>query len=119
MLIKEAQAKFGEKLDAIEDLNENAHAHYLRVEHAVGNAALEELQAYYARVHGMLPEDVGADRRFPWHPLYKYGDAKKCCENCAELEMAIGVDFVNTGPEHRLAKSLPEFRKLAAEAAAV
>lgn len=119
MLIKEAQAKFGEKLDAIEDLNENAGAHYLRIEHAVDNATLEELQAYYARVHGMLPEDVGPDRRFPWHPLYKYGDAKKCCENCVELEMALAVTFVNAGPEHSLAKSLPKFRELAAEAASV
>lgn len=116
MNVKEAQARFGEKLAAIEDLRENAHAHYLRVEDAVSKASVIEIQEYYARVHGILPEDVVTDSRFPWHVQYKYGDAKKCCENCEELEMALSVTVIGSDVNHPLRKAMPEFDKLAAEA---
>ena len=96
MNVSEAKAKFGEKLAAIEDLRENAHAHYLRIEEAVGHANLAEIQVYYACIHGMLPEDVVTDPRFPWHSNYKYGDASKCCAACQELEMAITVNITST-----------------------
>lgn len=118
MNVEEAKARFGEKLEAIEDLRENAFAHYLRVEAAVSKASPTEIQEYYARVHGMLPEDVVADPRFPWHPQYKYGDGKKCCENCDELEMALSVTVIGSDLDHPLRKALPEFDKLAVEAAA-
>lgn len=118
MNVKEAKARFGEKLSAIEDLNENEHAHYLRVEAAVKKSTPDEIQTYYARVHGIWPEDVDGDRRFPWHPEYKYGDAKHCCKNCEELEMALSVTIIGSDSDHPLRKSLPEFEKLAAEAAA-
>lgn len=119
MNVKEAQARFGERLAAIEDLNENAHAHYLRVEEAVSKASVTEIQEYYARVHGMLPEDVVIDSRFPWHVQYKYGDGKKCCGNCEELEMALSVAVIGSHVDHPLRKALPEFEKLAADAATV
>jgi len=117
MNVNEAKKKFGETLGAIESLSENAHAHYLRVEEAIGHASGVEVQAHYAYLHGVMPEDVVADPRFPWHPQYKYGDAKKCCENCEELEMALAVNLVNAGDGHPLAVSLPNLGKLVTEAA--
>lgn len=118
MNVKEAKARFGEKLAAIEDLKENAFSHYLRVEEAVSKASLIEVQEYYARVHGMLPEDAVTDPRFPWHLQYKYGDGKRCCENCQELEMALSVTVLGSDLDHPLRKALPEFDMLAVEFAA-
>jgi len=118
MNVIEAKKKFGEKLGAIESLSESAHAHYLRVEDAISRASTNEVQAHYGYLHGgMLPEEVVADPRFPWHPQYKYGDAKKCCDNCEELEMALAVNLMNAGEGHPLAASLPDLGKLATEAA--
>lgn len=117
MNVNEAKKKFGEKLAAIESLSENAHAHYLRVEEAVGRSSISEIQAHYAYLHGVLPGDIVADPRFPWHPQYKYGDAKKCCENCEELEMALAVNLVDAGEEHPWAASLPDMGRLATETA--
>lgn len=118
MTVCEAKTRFGEKLEQIEDLRENGHAHYLRVEEAVANASISEIQAHYACVHGMLPEDAVVDPRFPWHPEYQYGDAKKCCDDCMELEMALAVNLINAYPSHPLLKYLPELEKLASGAAA-
>jgi len=95
MKIEEAKKRFGEKLSEIEDMRELLNAHYLRLEEAVSRATLDDIQNYYAMCHGMLPEDVVGDSRFPWHPKYQYGDAAKCCENCQELEMAITVNITS------------------------
>lgn len=112
MNIKEARARFGERLGEIEDLNESATAHYLRIEEAISRASPEEVQEYYGRVHGGLPpEYVALDPRFPWHPAYKYGDGKKCCEDCAELEMALSVTVIGLASDHPLRKALPIFAK--------
>ena len=81
----------------------------VRVEEAVEHASIDEIKGYYARVHGMFPEDVAADPRFPFHPNYKYGDASKCCADCEELEMAITVNITSTSLP--LAKWFPELAK--------
>ncbi|MDQ1817788.1 hypothetical protein RBA41_31255 [Massilia sp. CCM 9210] len=95
MNVNEAKKKFGEPLSAIEDRREAEHAHYLRVEEAVGHSSLAEIQAYYASLHGMLVEDVVLDQRFPWNANYQYGDAANCCASCKELEMAITCNIVS------------------------
>lgn len=74
-------------------LNEMQFLHYQVVEEFIGRASFNEIQDLYCKLHGLLVEDAQSDSRFPWHTKYVYGDAGKCCADCAEIEMAIAVNI--------------------------
>ena len=103
------QSKTAEPLSAIESLLDMRNARYERLENAIEHSNLAEIQAYYASLHGMLPQDVAEDQRFHGHPEYTYGDASKCCEDCEDLEMAIAVNI--SSMECRLAEWFPAIAK--------